>query len=186
MLKNRDLFKKAGVESSFMETMSGKNAFYDVEQEGLTKLIGEADTEAKKHKLKGLLAQRLSKISGDFSDKYALADKEDRYNLSGKYMKERAILKDAMGTIDQSLASMKAASKADNVKDSGAKKASDLEKLAQANKPTQINIHIENLVREMTNKMYQSVGESLDNMAEAVSKVFTAMVNDVSVLQQVQ
>lgn len=38
----------------------------------------------------------------------------------------------------------------------------------------------------MTNKMYQSAGESLENMAVAVSKVMTAMVNDISVLQQIQ
>lgn len=64
-----------------------------------------------------------------------------------------------------------------------AKKPKDLEHLAKANRPTQINIHIENLVRELTNEV-TSAKEALQMSHEQVAKTFISAVNDLSVLGQ--
>lgn len=185
--KLHKIFGKNNIDFAFSEHGDGtmqNAAFQEMEAQ---KAIGRATTEAQMHRLKSDYARQLSDISGKYlEDREAEKAGVQKAPSALNYSRQRAFILDKMETLEAALASKKAAA-ADKVSESGKmKKASDLEKLAQANKPTQINIHIENLVREMTNKMYQSVGESLENMAEAVSKVMSAMINDVSVLQQVQ
>lgn len=61
-------------------------------------------------------------------------------------------------------------------------KASDLEKVAKANRPTQVNINIENLVREYSNT-FNTAAEALKMTPEAVAKVLISAVNDISNLK---
>lgn len=185
--KTSKLFNQKGIGYTGMERMTGQDVVNNMVQEKMTAAVGAADTEAKMHRLKAVFATELSRLSAKYTEEREKEKMGVGEGVSAlDYSRRRALLKDAMAELDAGIGSKKKAS-TDKVEDSAkAAKAKDLEKLAQANKPTQININIENLVREMTNKMYQSAGESLENMAEAVSKVMTAMVNDISVLQQIQ
>ncbi len=63
------------------------------------------------------------------------------------------------------------------------KSVSDLEKVAAANRPTQMYITIENLVKDLQVVMPANTPQmTLDKMAELVSRVLTGAVNDLSVL----
>lgn len=183
--KSRKVLNEKGLGYSVKEWFTGKDASNNMLQEDLTEVIGKADTETKQHQLKALINAQMSKLSSDYlfdRDQENMGANEEPVDLK-LYQRRMALLKDADAMLSQKLSSKKTA---DNISESGAgSKAKDLEKLAQANKPTQININIENLVREMTNNIQQTAQETLINMAEQISRVLTGAVNDVSVLQQI-
>jgi tape measure domain-containing protein len=62
------------------------------------------------------------------------------------------------------------------------KKPKDLEKVAKQNKATQINVTIENLVRELTNHI-SDAKEAGKLTASEVAKILVGAVNDVSLIQ---
>lgn len=62
------------------------------------------------------------------------------------------------------------------------KDPSSLEKIAAANRPTQVNINIENLVREYSNT-FNTAAEALKMTPEQVAKVLIGAVNDISNLK---
>lgn len=99
--------------------------------------------------------------------------------------RETALLKQMINDIGGSLkgmTSIKNNEGKDVNKDTKSKEASSLEKVAQANRPTQYHINIENLVREYTNT-FNSASEALKMTPEQVAKVLISAVNDVSNLK---
>ena len=94
---------------------------------------------------------------------------------------EMAVLNSA---ISQITALKNAGKKNPALTEPGDKGPSELEKVAAANRPTQVNIHIENLVRDLRTIMPASTPEmTLQKMAEMVARVLLGAVNDISVLE---
>lgn len=65
-------------------------------------------------------------------------------------------------------------------KDGATGDSASLEKVAKANRPTQINVNIENLVREINNT-YQNTKSGMELTGEQIAKILIGAVNDVSV-----
>lgn len=99
-----------------------------------------------------------------------LQDKRDMLIYANK------LLQNAVGqtNIDKEKATKESQSKAS--------KSSDLEKVARGNRPTQVNINIENLVREYKNT-FNNVAGALEMTTEQLAKSLISAVNDVSVFQ---
>lgn len=94
---------------------------------------------------------------------------------------EMAVLNAA---ITQITALKNAGKKNPTLAEGGEKGPSELEKVAAANRPTQVNIHIENLVRDLRTIMPAGTPEmTMQKMAEMVARVLLGAVNDISVLE---
>lgn len=112
------------------------------------------------------------------------------YNQSGKktmstefYNSQLAILGKASKDLNL-IAGAEKASKVDKELGSGAgPKASDLEAVAKGNRPTQVNINIENLVREYKPQVADNGKEVYKVTQEDVAKALLAAVNDASVMK---
>lgn len=114
------------------------------------------------------------------------------YNQSGKktmstefYNSQLAILGKASKDLNL-IAGAEKASKVDKegkpIDTAKEAKVSSLEKVAAANRPTQVNVNIENLVREYSNT-FNTAAEALKMTPEQVAKVLIGAVNDISNLK---
>lgn len=128
---------------------------------------------------------KLDKLKALSGLNYQLAATQKSYGR-GDIDKERADRETAVlkGMINDLKGGLKLLSQPlDKVKKGGIEKeASDLEGVSKANRPTQVNINIENLVREFSNT-FNTAAEALKMTPEAVAKVLIGAVNDVSNLK---
>lgn len=132
----------------------------------------------------GFLQSLLKVKVGDYQKALPGMKSEADFSYEGgKRTNEISVIRQAIREINQSMKSF------NKVKDKEGKdsaktesKASDLEKVAKANRPTQVNINIENLVREYTNE-FNSAAEALKMTPETVARVLIGAVNDISTLQ---
>lgn len=109
--------------------------------------------------------------SGALKEKGTFEYKQDLAILKGTY--------DRLEGIYNEFKKPKDSEGKDLNKGGATKEASSLEKVAAANKPTQYNINIENLVREYSNT-FNSASEALKMTPEQVAKVLIGAVNDIS------
>jgi tape measure domain-containing protein len=186
--KNFKTFEKAGVEMSAFEKAFN---FKDVgELVGLKKYtdkaIDYADTGDKESGIaeRGLQAYK-KKLAEEYNTQKLLAETsgEDGPDAT-KFLRQIAVIEDALGSIKESNRSRK--SEAD-AKKNNAKEPAKLETLAKQNRQTVTNVTINNLVGELNNifqNSEQGFKASLSDMARAVSQVLTGAVNDISVLDQ--
>lgn len=93
-----------------------------------------------------------------------------------------AVLNEAISSMTEMMRQQRK-SKVPGVTEAAEKKASDLEKVVKANRPTQINIDIENLVREYKPQVADNGKEIYKVTQQDVTKALLAAVNDISVLQ---
>lgn len=98
------------------------------------------------------------------------------------YANEVAVLNSAMTTMNAlRTAGKKNAALSEGIGGKGG--PSDLEKVAAANRPTQVNIHIERLVDNLTNIVKNDTGKAMQITTEQVAKALMSAVNDISVLE---
>lgn len=182
---NFKTFEKAGVGMSAFEKAFN---FKDVgELAGLKKYtekaINYADSGDKESGIaeRGLQAYK-KKLADDYNTERLLAETNGEKGPDAtKFLRQISVLEDALGSIKESNRSRKA-----EAEKKATKEPAKLETLAKQNRATQINVHIENLVRELTNVFQnneQGFKASLSDMARAVSQVLTGAVNDISVLE---
>lgn len=138
---------------------------------------GEAESKLSEAVLKNVL----NNISKEYSMKSNIAKNMGlSQDIQGKqYLREVALIKDALSSIKELRKTGKG--KAEDGKDAEGK-VSSLEKVAAANRPTQVNINIENLVREYSNT-FNTAAEALKMTPEHVAKVLIGAVNDISNLK---
>jgi tape measure domain-containing protein len=101
------------------------------------------------------------------------------------FMDKMAIMTGALSEMDGIIKGFKDAKTDGSGKDgkgSAESKVSSLEKVAAANRPTQVNVNIENLVREYSNT-FNTAAEALKMTPEQVAKVLIGAVNDISNLK---
>lgn len=133
-------------------------------------------------KAKATLQSELKRLTEDYQNNLALSEGTgEKAPDAQRYLRQVALLKDTIAGLNEGLSGM---SKDKEGKDSAKteSKASDLEKVAKANRPTQVNINIENLVREYTNE-FNTAAEALKMTPETVARVLIGAVNDISTLQ---
>lgn len=174
---NSDFRKGGASEFSLFEKASGE----EITKYGSLQKILDASkrasqgSESQFHAQKSILNSYLSKITEDYQH-------SDFTGMTAKdYLRQRAMIKGALSQMDALKSASKKNAELAGGKD-GKKEATDLEKVAAANRPSQTNIHIENLVKSLTN-VVKSPSEALQLSAEAVAKVFISAVNDISVNQ---
>lgn len=127
----------------------------------------------------------LKTVLKDISNKYR--DDLEMAGMTGEkapdamlYMRQVDLIKDAMLTIKE----LNKSNKKDKELGSGAgPKASDLEVVAKGNRPTQVNINIENLVREYKPQVADNGKEIYKVTQEDIAKALLSVVNDASVMK---
>lgn len=188
LLKSNQITKtlnKEGLGYSFMEKSMAAGQFGK-----LAALKNNLDTqvdraqggELESKQVEAGLNNYLSKISKEYAMKSNIASNTGVQGPDGKqYLREVALIKDALSSIKELRKSGKG--KAEDGGDGReGKGVSSLEKVAAANRPTQVNINIENLVREYKNT-FNSAAEALKMTPEQVAKVLISAVNDISNLK---
>lgn len=148
----------------------------------LDKQIEKAQTgEGASKEVEAGLQNYLKKISTSYSNNVEIADLTNEKGPDAmQYLREVDLIKDAMLTIKE----LNKSNKKDKELGSGAgPKASDLEAVAKGNRPTQVNINIENLVREYKPQVADNGKEVYKVTQEDVAKALLAAVNDASVMK---
>lgn len=176
------VLNREGLGFRFFESLATKGEMGSIKT-ALDKAVsfasgGEAQAKGSEMGIKRMLAD----ITRNYRNEKEIFDLTGEGNApdSEKYLREVALIKDALSSIkDLKNAGKKAG------QDAGGgelKQASDLEKVAKANRPTQVNINIENLVREYTNE-FNTAAEALKMTPETVARVLIGAVNDISTLK---
>lgn len=136
---------------------------------------GESDRWIQEKKLENYL----QKITSDYQKKAPELNRTAYgFDAAKMYRQEVALVSDALDSIKK----LSKSDKSDKGNGAG-KEPSDLEKVAKANRPTQINIDIENLVREYKPQVMDNGKEVYKITQQDVAKALIAAVNDISVLQ---
>lgn len=170
---------KANLGLGYFEKMSGTAGDYT----GLEKYLNEVVAFSGKGEKESALAKNslnayLKKSAEDYKAESELSDVSGEPGPDAlKFLRETALLRKSLDKIAEGDRSRKI-----EEKNKEAKSPSKLETLAKANRPTQIIVNIENLVRELSN-VYQNTTRGMELTAEQVGRILTGAVNDFSVLE---
>ncbi len=127
--------------------------------------------------LQALLKNKVNAANEDLSKMSA----SERDYEGGRRLNEIAVIRGGLNDINNAIKGFKKKDP-EATKAAAAKEPSSLEKVAAANRPTQVNVNIENLVREYSNT-FNTAAEALKMTPEQVAKVLIGAVNDISNLK---
>lgn len=145
----------------------------------VTRSIDRATTKESAMKEQSFLSSLLKNKVNDYKNELPKYKTEADFRVEGgKRTNEISVIRQALSEVKNSLKEFgnKTTTKED---ETATQKSSDLEKVAKANRPTQINVNIENLVREINNT-YQNVQKGMELTGEQIAKVLIGVANDVS------